>query len=266
MARTTITDPNWSDAATLTASQEATDFPATNLQLMQPTDRWETNNLTSLYLELDRGSAMTWNQVALLFTNATSSATWRIRAATTQANLTASPSHDSTTITLWASTGLDTWDRRHGLYWLPAGHSSRWLRIDITDGSNPDTVFRAGRLYVANAWQMSRGRLFGDSALGWIDPSVRTVLPNGQIMVRRSSPRPLSRFTIVSTTESEFKNNADELDRLRGGSRDVLVVIDPGDSSYLHRNMIYGLQALEGSIFNPTAGVFEHQYTIEGLI
>ncbi|MFQ5534807.1 MAG: hypothetical protein ACE5EM_08310 [Sphingomonadales bacterium] len=46
-------------------------------------------------MELDRSSAQPFNVVSMLFTNASKTATWRVRVAATQANLTAAPSFDS---------------------------------------------------------------------------------------------------------------------------------------------------------------------------
>lgn len=86
---------DWGDAATLTASHEQTETPASNLQRIQPTDLWSSTNLTP-YLTLDRGAALhRWNALKLIGTNADANATLRIRTASTEANLTASPLFDT---------------------------------------------------------------------------------------------------------------------------------------------------------------------------
>lgn len=89
-----LATPDWSDAAAITASHEQAATPAANLQRYQPSDLWSATNLTP-YLELDRGSPQLWNLVLPLFTNAQAFDTFRVRAATSQANLTAAPSFDS---------------------------------------------------------------------------------------------------------------------------------------------------------------------------
>lgn len=463
--------PDWSDNATLTASQAAGAFPVTNLQLMQPTDRWQTNNLTGpLSLTLDRGEVAAFNLVALLHANASEEASWRVRAAQTQAELDTAPvldtsggfgahlafdgetqygsgstasygsltdftletwvyfdqvrrqgivarsggattaflrmtpagklecveiaglagqvtsaaavaagtwvhvamAYDATAqevelivngvsegtasgvttfaasgdtidlsplendrldgrlddvrlwdfartaaqvaadyqaeltggesglvgywklndgngtsasntaagpaITLtgsplwaypeefWAGYGLGDWDRSHSLFFQAAGVAAQWVQVDILDPNNADGAFRAGRLYVSSAWQVSNGgRRFG-SDLGWRDPSRRTVLPGGQVTVRRAAPRPAARFVVVCTDEDELMQTAYEIDRVRAGSKDVLVCFDPADANFAAHKMIHGLLSPELSIRDLYTGVFEHEYTIEGLI
>lgn len=92
-----LASPKWSDAATLTASHEQAQTPASNLQRIQPTDIWSTLNLTP-HLKLDFGDAPTYeagNLVALLFTNASRRDTWRVRTAATEGALTSAPVFDS---------------------------------------------------------------------------------------------------------------------------------------------------------------------------
>lgn len=88
--------PDWSDAATLTASNETAASPGTYLQRMQPSEVWRSTDLTSIYFELDRGvDWQRWNLVSLLWSNASEEALWRIRTANSQANLTAAPIFDT---------------------------------------------------------------------------------------------------------------------------------------------------------------------------
>lgn len=90
-------------SATITAASAASTMPASNLNLAQPTDVWRSTSLTSQYIVADLGSAKAVDTIALMFTNLTSAATMRIRGATSQANLTASPGYDSSTINpAWA--------------------------------------------------------------------------------------------------------------------------------------------------------------------
>ena len=104
---------DWSDEATITATNEDASMPATNLQKKQPGDLWQTEDLTSIQLDFDRGSAKPLNLVALLFTNLTSSATWRVRVDVSD-NTFASPDYDSGNQTFQGSPLLTSLVWRHG--------------------------------------------------------------------------------------------------------------------------------------------------------
>lgn len=84
-----------SDSATLTGSGAAAGAPYTNLQRMMPGKVYSTSGGAPYYIEMDLASAMEWNAAFLGFHTASSTALWRVRAATSQANLTASPGFDS---------------------------------------------------------------------------------------------------------------------------------------------------------------------------
>lgn len=175
---------------------------------------------------------------------------------------------------LWASPGIGDWDRTPSLFFFDVGATVRWVKIDILDLPNPDGYFEAGRLYISSAYQAwsrtstrpTSGRRWGGAPFGWRDTSRRTVLPGGQMVVRRIPERPTSRFTIVSADEDEFMQTAYEIDKARGTSRDVLVVLDPDSTYWAAHGMFYGLQSGDLEINDPNLGVFEHSYAIEGLI
>lgn len=95
MGNILIGTPNWSEFATVTAAVETSAGPASNLARMRPSEVWETDDLTQIQLDLDRGERAVFTFVALLHTNATVDATWRVRASDTLANLTAAPLLDT---------------------------------------------------------------------------------------------------------------------------------------------------------------------------
>jgi hypothetical protein len=235
----------WSDLATLTASQALSTTPGTNLQTMQPTDLWQSTNLTSVSLELDAGSALPFTLVALLYSNLTLAATWRIRSADTQGNLTAAPDYDSGSVTAVAVGADTTWPRRHAVLWLDAAaETNRWVRIDLTDASNPDGFFRAGRLIVANAWQPSHNMQLPRS-FGYLDASPRRKTLGQQTIVRRLARQRVDDLELGYLTEAEVLADAFELDRLRGSSEDVLLITNPDEATYLHQKLCYGLLTTE---------------------
>lgn len=261
----TIATPRLSDAATLTSGGTiAASLPLANLQAMQPGKVCRFTDLSGMHIVADLGAAQEVNQVWLGYTNATSAATWRVRGATSEANLTASPGYDSGSADIWPVSGLDDWDTVNGLRWLSTAQTYRWWRIDIADAANPDGYFDIGRLYIAKAWQAG-GIQFGWS-LGWLDDSEIERARGGQMHpVERPRRRELS-FTLHGKSEAQMYGDAFAIQRLRGRSRDVLVVRDPMQTTWLQHQTLYGLMTELRPIVNSTYKVFRQPYRVEELI
>ena len=265
MGNIVLATPALSDAGTITAGAEESANPATNLLTLQPGEVWQTPALASIFVELDLGSAQTINLVALLGHNGTDAATWRVRSATSQANLTASPTRDTGNVSMFPITRPSDWTVLHSIDWNSTGESARWWRVDMIDAANPDSKFRAGRLYVANAWQPTVNIVEGWS-LGWLDPSPRQLAIGGQMYPLTRNPRRVVNFALRFQTEDQIYNNAFETDRLRGSSKDILVVRDPDATTHLHRQTVYGLISDLRPIVNPNVGLFEKLYRVQELL
>lgn len=298
-----IAVPDWSDAATITASDAISAGPVTNLQKMQPTDVWQTAGLSSVYIECDRGSSQPINLVSLLYTNATADAVWRIRMANSQAELITAPIYDGPLVggpaavgyllnedgsyvlnedgskiilddgggasigggatTLWASATLDT--RRHAFAWLPNTISARWVRIDVSDPANSEGCFRAGRLYISNAWQPTRNVQYGVS-IGFIDPSKKDRTTGSQTLITPRPKIPVAKFNLAFLSEDEMLDNEYELQRTRGASSDLLIVFDPNQDTHRHKKIFYGLGDGGNRITNTNFNLFEVNYEVEALL
>lgn len=221
--------PILSDAAVLTGSPTQSAAPVTQLQTMPPTDVCVFLNLAA-YLEWDFGSAKSINLVALLATNAESGATWRIRAADTQAGLTSAPAYDSGVMSCWDGFDFSTWDTVDLLHWIPAGYSRRWGRLDITHATAPP---RAGRWYAANAWQPARNYQYGATPVGFDDVSPTTRTAGNNRVIRRLPPERVLEFSLRFLDAATDLRFGVDLDRLRGASRDLLVCLDPDNTTGL---------------------------------
>lgn len=216
MSNLLIATPVLSDAATLTAGNETTAGPVINLQKIQPTDLWESASGTS-YVEADLGSVTSFDLVALLFTNAVSTDSWRVRTADTQGNLTASPTYDSGVTTL-----TDIGPDGHAFDWQSGGLSNRWVRVDFTTASNP---FTAGRLYVANAFQPQINYEYGVQD-GFDDSSVDDETDGGNLITNDGKNRAIIDLTLNIYQETD-RHALREINRLRGSSKDVLLITNP---------------------------------------
>lgn len=262
MSNVLIATPVLSDAATITASHAVAAGPISNVQRMQPTDTWESQNLTP-FVVVYLGAVTSFNLIAVLFTNARQTDTWRIRTANTEANLTAAPTYDSAAVTFspWNTRA----SRRHGFKFNAAGWSNSWIRIDFDSTGNPNGVFNVGRLYVANAYQPVRNYGYGN-ALGFIDTSPRDRTSGGNTIPNPQGIIPTHEFEIGYTDENEFFANTYAIQMLRGGSRDLLVIMDPDDTVNGHHKIGYGLLNPTSRTVNPTYRLWAQRYEIEGLI
>lgn len=266
MGNIVIGRADWSRNATVIgAGSENPDIPARNLLREQPTDIWESTGLADLWVEVDRGETAEWNTVALLFTNATSAATWRVRAADTQAGLTSGPDYDSGSVQLWAPGASDAWPRRHSFLWAPAGVARRWLRVDVTDGSNPDGVFRAGVLFVAKLWQPSRN-MQHPVTLGHIDPSPLSRAQGGPLMADARAPYLSTEVTLDFLSEAEMLDNAFQLRRLAGSHEPVLTALNPDEDTRLHQQLVYGLITNNDLIRSAGFRRYQHVLAIEEML
>jgi hypothetical protein len=258
-----IADPEWSDAAALSGTSSAS-FPLLNLQKMQPSDLWSAGT-TSGFIQADLGSAQVINLVALLFTNASATATWRVRAASSAAALTGTPGYDSGTVPMWASAGIPKEHDKHAMLWIPATVTYRYVRIDFTDTGNTDGFVRAGRLYISRALEPSYNFVYG-SKQGFEDPSERARLPGGQTVTTRRRQLPTFECTLRYLSPEE----ADTLTLIRlrqGASKDVLVCLDPNTTNTRRNQQIhYGLLESGRTISNWDLNLFEETVKLTGLI
>lgn len=250
------------DAAALTGSAVATAGPLVNLQRDQPTDVARFSSLAP-YLVIDLGAVTAFNLIALLFTNLQQAATWRIRTADTEANLTASPTYDSTAVT--ASPWDTAADRRHAFKFLAAGWSNRWLRIDLDDTGNADGVIDIGRLCIANAYQSTRNITYGVS-YGFTDTSQRDRSSAGNTIVNRQGIIPTLAFDIRLDNEAEYYANTYRIQQACGGSRPVLVITEPNHATLAHEKIYYGLLSPTVRTVNDAYRIFSQRYEIEGMI
>lgn len=226
--------PKASDAATVTASSEETDYPVTQLQVQQPRDYFRSSGNTDFFLTVDLGTAVAVNVIALLYTNADSSTQWRIRGATSEANLTASPGYDSTVEDHWPDADLSTWDRTHAVKLLATPQSYRWWRIDIS-GLSGLSYYQAGRLYIDAAFNPARTVDIG-ATIGGIDMSLRAESQGATFLRQRKQKRTLE-VSLSVRTESEAYNDHLDLRRRIGLGGDLLVCLDA--SGYVMERLFY---------------------------
>lgn len=278
MGNPVIASPAFVDAATLTAGSEAAGMEVEYLQTDQPSERWRSAGLSNLYIEVDLGAAQAINALILHDHNLTSAATWRIRGATSQANLTAAPGYDTgaTFISVWPATGRPVTAGAKGwagplfsMHWLldggPGAQTYRWWRIDLADAANPDGYVEAGRLIVDDAWQSSEAMEY-DWSLTPLDDSPKERTEGGQIY---PTPRPRSwrlAFTLSFLDEDEAYDNALAIAHGHGVSKPLFILRDPEATKHLHKQFVYGLVADLQPVTNRTLNDFSLPYVADLML
>lgn len=267
MGNLVVANPAAINASTLSAGSELASMPASNLLRTQPKDRWRSTDLNSLYIVVDLLTAQAINLIALLFHNAATDATWQIRGATSEANLTAAPGYNSGAIAMWDAGWPADQDPLHSLLWLgDSPETYRYWRIDITDLNNADSYFEAGRLYIDSAWQLPALR---NIELGWdvrfIDPATKSRSKGGQLYAETAQRWREITASINWQSEDVMYDNLFELQRRYGVSKDILVVRDPDATTHLLRQTVYGVMTQLPPVTNPNNSIFRSRLIVEEM-
>jgi len=251
------------DDATLTASHETGSLVRGNLLTAGLTEIWRPNAVTGVYLVIDLGAAYAVAIIALINTNLTSAATWQIRGATSEANLTAAPGYDSGSVTAWpAGAGVAIRGYVDPVHIPSAAQSYRWWRIDLTDAANPDGYLQAGRLVMTKAVEPARNFDRGRGVY-IVDPSVIRRTRGGQGAARSETIRRGLEFGLSGLSKAEALGSLFDLEWLAGSTREIAVCLEPDDPDYHHLHFIWGrLVALE-PFEDPKHNAWIKRYRIE---
>lgn len=255
------------EGATLTASSAQTTLPVTNLIGPTPSKVWRSSGLSSVYITIDFGAATAVDTLSMVAPNWTSAATWRLRLATSEANLTAAPGYDSTAITPWPVTGKPTedWNQHAPLLQIGSTKTYRWARIDIADAGNTDGYLEAGALLLNLAATVTY-----DSIRGWAmgdEPAsiVRSTEYGRTLVEARDNPRIKSiPFEVLPT--ADITGAYGVLMRERGTAKPFLVCVDPGQTAGLHLYTLYGLRVGAWQATQNTFGLFATGLRIKELL
>lgn len=277
MGSMAIVSGRYSDSSTVTATSEDANFPITNLLKLQPTDVWESDTLTTVSVDIDLGTKRTINLVALLFHNLTAAGTIQVEAADTQGGLAAAPddtgalsawTQDAPSTSTWHDTNddADRWafPRNHFMHFLDTPFARRWFRLSLVDAGNPDSVFRAGRLFLDNAW-LPKVK-FGQLSYSIIGRSTKRVTSGGALIPLPKPAFPRVQTIFQSGDDEELFANSDELARLQRDSDAVLVVGDRTAGPFRHKKLVYGLMTLGQPLSLPNWQRFEQRFTVDGII
>jgi hypothetical protein len=218
------------DAGAVSASNSVASLPASNVKDFDIQRVWRAaSNSASLFV--DTGRLLTLGVVAGINSNATLGDTFRVRASTTDAGVASNLSYDSGSLQ-----GVDpVWGQFIHFPFPPVPY--RYLRLDMTQQDPPEI----GRLMAGEAWRSTRHMsLVTTPESLWRDPSRWSYSIGQNLFVDSLAPQRGYRFTVRGVSDDEKISQIDEMNRLRGRRKDLLVCIDAA-SSNLGRDSIWGM-------------------------
>lgn len=222
------------DVGTASAGSVAsvTGTPASAVLDQQLAARWRSAPGISTWLLVDIGAQRQIDTVAILATNLSDAATWRIRISTTDATGAAGDAHDSGTITA----GADPLFGGAAIYLLQASPvTGRYVRLDLADATLP--YLEVGRLVAGRRWRFARNFRLGWTVEAVDDAQIATTWGGAEWRDARSVRRRV-RVELPAITRAEYEVEAQALLRA-GAGRDVLLILDQ-DSAWLPRDSVFG--------------------------
>jgi hypothetical protein len=279
-----ISSTNYSDEATgITADSEVATLPVENLQDRQLVKVYRSDGETDVEIDVDFGQGRIIDFVALIRHNISQTGTirWRLSNvsdfATTQ--------YDSGTVDAWPVVeefgtlpwGVFSWGGRinpevaaqyqiSSFTVLDSPVQARYLRINISDDDNADGYIEAGRLIAGPAYRPSTNYGFG-AEIQFVDESRIVKSRGGQTFVDEVERFRRIRFELQNLPEAEiFGNVFNNIDRLRGVAKDILVIPQPDDPSTWPTQNIYGRLVSTEPIINRTLELYGRTIEVEELI
>ena len=257
MANASILSVNLADAGVVTADSEAEAMPASLLQVEHVRKRWRGDG-PAAYVVCDLGALHDVDTVALLGMTVGDAATVRLRISTADATGAAGDALDTGVLT----SASEWFDPDYGalVYAGAAVVSGRYVRIDLAE---TDALYlEAGRLVVGERITFEANFRPG-SARGRNDLSRKTRTQGGQTLIeRKARPRTLD-LAFDWVTLAEWEAIVEPVDRDRGVTEDVLVILD-AEGDNVPRDAVWGLLSdISPVAFTAIPDVFTKQYRLE---
>jgi hypothetical protein len=259
--------PEWSEAATWTeqSANVNPDFPEVRLNSPQPRDRFQTlDDDSNIVLRGEVSTATDINCISMMFSNIPSGAAnqYRIKLDGTSAG--GSGLLDTGWLTFWASTaGNEYIDRAHSL-WTTETPISDAIHMEVEiSATTAENFISIGR---AVAGDFLRTPLANGTALfAFIDEGAHSSQRTGVTTIVRGNATPSFPFSIYSESKADMMDYLYKIAKLRGGTRPILLVRDPLDTTYRMQTMQYGLLSNEIVTSEINYNYFIFRGTIRGM-
>lgn len=217
------------DPAIASSGSAFSSLPASHVKDDDIQKIWRATSNTD-HLIVDTGISSVLGVAALINTSQRVSDAVRVRASLIDSSVLSNLTYDSGNI----ESGVDPKWRKF-VHFPDIEVPYRYVRFDFTQVDLP----QVGRVVVGPVWLPSKDMSFGWERL-WRDLSIRDISLGGNTFVDIRPRQRGYRFTIKGLTEEEAEDQIDELNRLRGVGRDILVCRDML-SDNLGRDTIWGL-------------------------
>lgn len=268
---------NKADTATVTASSAA--LPANRVQDPRPGRVYRATGYTSENLTFDHGSGVDMTHGAVINHNLDVNGT--IRCEVSNSSSFATHLYDST-VEAWppvAGFGSDRFGTSLGGYPVLSTFAdyrpfnmfdfggtlnARYVRYTFTSASSAGNI-QVGRIFTGIGYQPDINFSYGWSS-EWADPSELVETEASFFIIRRQKYRIL-RFSLENIQQAEALSSLDDLKRIVGKSRDLLVVLFPGsDLPTQYRTSIYGIPIENGPVSNPYFQRFATSVAVRELV
>jgi hypothetical protein len=250
---------NYIDSATLSGGSWNASYPLANLKnrLLSKVARSTNDAAASSLINIDLGSAKPVQAFGAIKNNISASgATYRLRISND--NTFATSLYDSGTV----SANAQTPDLILG---LASPITGRYLRFEITDTLNALNYVQIGRLFVgpslAPADNYSKGAEIGYVSSTGVQQSL-----GGVDYFDKKPLRRLFSFQLDWLTNAEAHAQALELQRLSDISEEVLLIIDPADTTYNQKRHYLGRLQQISRLKNPYLTLYQAGFDVLEIV
>ncbi len=268
----------YSDSGTLSGGSWLTALPLANLQdpLRSLVARSANALAASTVIDLDLGQTRSIRFLAFLKHNMSQTATYEVTAGSTPGG---SESHASGTQDVWAATptldmswedpnwwwGTKSAEEVEGypidlIYDFGSVIRARYLRLRITDTSNPAGYVQGARLLVGPLYSPPTSYLLG-AQFGWEPRSESKVSLGGVRRFDRRQPVRVFRCQLPALSPSDAYGQMLELQRIASNHGEIMLVQDSTDATYGFKRNFVGFARETDQLEQ-----FAHGYHKAGLV
>lgn len=247
---------NYADTAAIFPSSEVSSLPGDNLTNPQLSKPWRSAVAGTVHLLIDVQDVKHVDVLALMAINLSPTGTLRVRASNSDPDALTGLVYDSGTF----NPNVDA-RFKMACHVIPSGgKNAQYWRITLTD--NGVDYLEAGRLFIGPAWQPSTNYSYGWRK-GITDLSKRNRTRGGQVYVDSNRQYRYFACTFDYLSEAEAEEGLLEMDRIIGLRGDVLVMLDPENTTNPGKDSLWGQLSELAPISNPQFGIYQKSIQIE---
>jgi hypothetical protein len=229
MARAFILSPKYSDMSAISGSSSVSNASVIGLLRARPKLYWRSTEPTP-YVEGNFGTPRVLDTLIQGFFNAREGDTFRLRLASSQANLTAAPIIDFGPQPMWPSgSDLSEYAKIHRVFTFEQ-QTAQWYRIDYDFSGNPDGFVQGSRVVIGKRIEPLTS-VEAKWSMGGQEDVAETVDMGGE-----ESPRVMGVKRSFTCTWHNLRESEREqlyvMKLERGSAKDVVLAVEPSEGPY----------------------------------